>query len=200
MDLDWKKTLPFIGAMATGGVPALITAAASAIGDALGTTVTPTPEGIDQAIKGATPEQMAALRTADNTLKIRMRELDTEDRKTAAEVEKVYIGDVDAARHAHAQTQGVLYLGYLINAASYFCVGGVLWGCFAVLGGSGKLNIDPGIAAMVGGIVGSGLQWLLSNAAQANGFFFGSSPSARQVSTELAKRAGDAATTAASKK
>ena len=79
-----------------------------------------------------------------------------------------------------------MYLGYLINLASYLCVAGVLAGCFWLLGGR-KLEIDPGIAAMVGGIVGAAVQWLMQNAGQANGFFFGSSPSARQVSSDLAK-------------
>lgn len=186
-DFDWKKTLPFIGALATGGVPGLVAAAAGAISDALGQPVPATPEGIGAALNGATPEQMVAIRKSEADLKIRFRELDTEDKKIAADVEKTYVDDVKSARQFNANTHGILLLGYLINFASYLCVGGVLFGCFYVLTGSARVAIDPGIAAMVGGIVGSAVQWLLSNSSQANSFFFGSSPSSRQVSADLAK-------------
>jgi putative protein kinase ArgK-like GTPase of G3E family len=50
-----------------------------------------------------------------------------------------------------------------------------------------KLAIDPGLAAMVGSVIGAVVQWIMSNSSQANGFFFGSSPSSRQVSSDLAK-------------
>jgi len=193
VDFDWKKTLPFIAAAATGGVPAMIVAAAGAIGDALGVQVAPSPAGIDAALSAATPEQLLALRTVDANLKIRFRELDTEDKKIAASTEAVYVADVGDARKFNSNTHGILVLGIGINLASYICIFAVLYGCFWVLGNSGKLAIDPGIAAMIGGVIGAAVQWLMSNAAQANGFFFGSSPSSRQVSSDLARAVGDAA-------
>lgn len=190
--MDWKKALPFLGALATGGVPALVTAAASAISDALGSPVEPTPTGIDAALKNATPEQLAALKQIDADLKIKMRGFDIEEKRIAASTEETYVKDVASARQFNANTDGVLLLGYLVNFASYLCIGGVLYGCFQVFNGA-KVSIDPGIAAMIGGVVGAAVQWIMNNAAQANGFFFGSSPSARQVSADLAKAVGDAA-------
>lgn len=186
MDFEWKKALPFLGAIATGGVPALLTAAAAAIGDAIGTPVEPTQQGIDAAIKGATPEQLVAIKTVDANLKIRFRELDTEDKRTAAATEQAYLADVGDARKFNANTHGVLYLGYGINVLSYLVVLVIMWGCYSVITGT-KMAVDPGLAAMVGSVVGAVVQWLMSNAAQANAFFFGSSPSSRQVSTDLAK-------------
>lgn len=194
MDFDWKKTLPFIGALATGGVPALVGAAASAIGEALGTTVEATPEAIDKAVKGATPEQMIALTAANNQLKIRMRELDTEDKRIDAQTEVAYIDDVKDARKFNADTHGILILGYIINLTSYICIALVLWGCFNLMSAGDKLTIDPGTAAMLGGIIGAAVQWIMSNAAQANGFFFGSSPGSRTATTDLAKAVGGAVT------
>jgi hypothetical protein len=186
MDFDWKKTLPFIGAIATGGVPALIAAAAAAVSDALGTPVPPTTDGIDAAIKSATPEQLLAIKTVDADLKIKFRQLDTEDKKIAASVETAYIADVGDARKFNANTHGILILGYGINVLSYISIAGILYGCFMVLTGT-KLAIDPGLAAMVGSVIGAVVQWIMSNSSQANGFFFGSSPSSRQVSSDLAK-------------
>lgn len=189
-DFDWKKTLPFIGALATGGVPALVTAAAGAIADALGTTVEPTEAGIATAMKAATPEQVIALQQVDANLKIKLREFEVEEKKIAATTEIAYVDDVKNARQFNANTHGILYLGYGINLLSYACVFTILYGCFSVMTGS-KIAVDPGLAAMVGSVIGAVVQWLMSNAAQANGFFFGSSPSSRQAAQELAKAVGD---------
>lgn len=185
MDLDWKKALPYVAALATGNVPGLVAMAAKDLGDAIGTPIEPTVAGIDQTLKAATPEQLAALRQVEADLKVKLRGLDIEEKRIDADTTKAYISDVGEARKFNANTHGILILGYLINAASYACIAGVLAGCFWLLGGQ-RLNIDPGIAAMIGGIVGGCVQWLMSQTGQANGFFFGSSPSSRQVSTDLA--------------
>lgn len=191
--MDWKKTLPFIAALATGGVPALVAAAASAVSDVLGTPVASTPDGIDAAMKSATPEQLAALHQIDADLKIKMREFDIEEKKIAAATEQSYVDDVKDARKSNASTEGVLVLGYLINVASYGCIAAVLYGCFWLVRSSGEMTIDPGMAAMIGSVIGASVQWLMSNAAQANGFFFGSSPTARQTNAELSRAVIDAA-------
>lgn len=183
--MDWTKALPFIGALATGGVPALVAAAASAIGDALGAPVEASKDGIDKALQAATPEQLAALKQIDNDLKIKMRGFDVEETKA-------YIADTADARKFNANTEGILVLGYLINASSYACIAGILYGCFHMLDGT-KMDVEPGIAAMVGSVVGACVQWLMSNTNQANGFFFGSSPSSRQTTVDLAKSVSDAA-------
>lgn len=193
-DFDWKKVLPVIGAAVTGNVPGAILAAASAIGDALGIAVPATPQGIDNALQAATPEQVAALKTIDANLKIRFRELDTEDKKIDAASDAAVIADVQDARKFNSHTDGILILGYAINILSYLCIFGVLFGCFWVMGNSAKLAIDPGVAAMLGGVIGAAVQWLMSNAAQANAFFFGSSPGSRQVTTDLARAVGTATT------
>jgi len=194
MDFDWKKVLPVIGAAVTGNVSGAILAAASALSGALGTPVPDTAEGIDTALKAATPEQLAALKTIDANLKIRFRELDTEDRRIDAASDAAVIDDVKDARKFNADTHGILYLGYGINVLSYVCVALILVGCFSVLTGAKMGGVDPGLAAMVGSVVGAVVQWLMSNAAQANQFFFGSSPGSRQVSADLAKAVGTATT------
>lgn len=184
-DFDWKKLLPVIGAAVTGNVPGAIAAAASAVSDVLGVAVEPTPKAIDAAMKSATPEQVIELQKLENDLKLRLKQLELDEAKAQLE-------DVQNARKFNANTHGILYLGYLINLASYLCVGGILYGCFMVLTGSKMSGVDPGLAATVGTVVGAVVQWLMANAQQANSFFYGSSPGSRQVSQDLARAVGDA--------
>ena len=186
-EFDWKKVLPVIGAAVTGNVPGAILAAASALSSALGTNVPVTAEGIDNALKAATPEQLATLKQIDANLKIRFRELDIENRKIDAASEAAVIEDVKDARKFNAHTDGILYLGYLINLASYGLIFAILYGCFQVVINGAKVTIDAGTAAMVGSVVGACVQWLMSQSSQSNGFFFGSSPGSRQVSADLAR-------------
>lgn len=185
MDLDWKKALPFLGALATGGVPALVTAAASAIGDALGTTVEPTKEGIDKAMASATPEQLVELRQIDADLKIKMRGFDVQELQIQAGLTKDYLADVDSARRAHAQQVGVLRLAYAINGLSYLLIGIVIVGCLLLMSGRWEVKVDPGIAAMLGSLIGAAVQWVLNQSTQANSYCFGSSPSSRQANADL---------------
>lgn len=184
--MDWKKALPYIASAATGGIPGLIATAATALTEALGVDVPPTKEGIDDALKAATPEQIIALKKVDNDLKIRFRELESEDKKVDVDLEKTYIQDVGNARQFNSNTDGILYLGYLINLASYVIIMFVLYACFSLMQG-GNMQIDPGTAAMIGGIIGAAVQWIMQNASQANGFFFGSSPSSRKANEDLVK-------------
>lgn len=106
----------------------LVPAAAGAISEALGVPVTATQEGLDAVVKGATPEQLAAIRKVDADLKIRLQELQLDAKKLDASVEIAYVDDIKSARQFNANTHGVLFLGYLITLASYLCLFGVLFG------------------------------------------------------------------------
>lgn len=69
-----KKALPWIGAAATGNVPALVTMAAAAVSSALGTEVPATPNAVAAAIASATPEQLLALKTAEQDFQLKMKD------------------------------------------------------------------------------------------------------------------------------
>jgi len=71
-----RKAIPWIGAAATGNVPALITMAAQAVSSVLGVEVAATPGAVATAIAGATPEQLLALKAADQDFALKMREFD----------------------------------------------------------------------------------------------------------------------------
>lgn len=192
-DFDWKSTLkgiaPVLGGLLTaagGPAGALAGAALTAAANALG--VPDSPNAVQIAIEaGLTPEQKTALATADLQYKQAILEAGIKEKEIAADTEKAYLADINSARIAHAQTQGVLWLGYGINTASYITIFAVLWGCYRLLSNGFVEGVDPGMAAIVGSVVGAVVQWLMSNAAQANGFFFGGSPGGRKVSEDLAK-------------
>jgi len=191
---DWKSAVKAVaptlgGLLATFGGPAGVLAGAgiTAVANALG--VPDNEESVSAAMQaGLSPEQKAALVAADLDYKKAMIEAGLRSQEINAGVEKAYIADVADARAHNANTVGILRLGYIINIASYSTVAAVLFGCYRLATG-GKLDMDAGSAAMIGGIVGSALQWVISNSTQSNGFFFGSSPSSRQVATDLGKAA-----------
>jgi hypothetical protein len=68
-----KKALPWIGAAATGNVPALVAMAASQLSQSFGTDIAPTADAIVKAVQGATPEQMMAMKQADNDFSAKMQ-------------------------------------------------------------------------------------------------------------------------------
>jgi hypothetical protein len=70
-----KKVLPWLGAAATGGVPAIIGMAAKTVGDILGSEIGNTVEAITQAVAGATPEQMILLKEADHKFSLQMQQM-----------------------------------------------------------------------------------------------------------------------------
>lgn len=192
-----KSTAPTLGGLIGTAVAgpaggALASTAIVAIGNALGVPMTgdtAQDEGaIEQVVRaGMTPEQTAALVAADLDYKTALVAADVRKVEVAAEVTKAYIGDAADARTAHANNVWVMRLAVGINVLSYLLIGGVLIGCFLILTQTVKVNLDPGTATMVGGLIGGAVQWVLQNAGQANSFAFGSSPSSRAVSESLSK-------------
>lgn len=90
-----KKALPWIGAAATGNVPALVTMAAAAVSSALGTEVPATPNAVAAAIASATPEQLLALKTAEQDFQLKMKEWGY---KEATELSAMEFADMADAR------------------------------------------------------------------------------------------------------
>lgn len=138
---------------------------------------------------GLTPEIQLKLVEANNALKLELAKLGVETRRLEVAETKTYVADTQAAREAHKASRDVINAAFWINAIAYVVVCGVLAGSFAVLLGHGAeqvKNVDPGIAAMVGSIIGAAVQFIVQNAAQAAGFLFGSSPSARATAAKMA--------------
>lgn len=112
---------PWIGAAATGGVPALVGMAAAEVGKAFGKDIRPTLDAIEQAVTGATPEQMLALRQADNEFAVKMQQLGFEHVQA---LEKVAADDRASARVMHTAVRDIStpLLSFLVTGAFFAVV------------------------------------------------------------------------------
>ena len=196
MPADWKSLVasvaPGLAGLLGGPVAAGVVSVVAdrLLGTSAGDPVEDERRVAELVQGGLTPEIRAKL------IDIQAELIRADVRKTevGASVTRAYIKDTADARQAHKGQGWVANLAIFINAASYICIAAVLVGCFAVLSGHfDSSRVDPGTAAMVGSLVGAAVQWLLSNAAQANGFAFGSSPGSRETADRMSKAVSEAA-------
>lgn len=96
-----KKALPWIGAAATGNVPALVGMAATAIGDVIGLPVEPNQRAIEAAVTTASPDQLMAMKQADADFAYKMQALGFGH---VEELERVAAGDRASARGREIST------------------------------------------------------------------------------------------------
>lgn len=184
MSADWKQIVAGIApALATVLGGPLAGGAVKILADKIAGGSTGDPGQDETRVSGVlsqglTPELQQKILEADSAVRLAMIQAGVRGREIDAELDRAAIADAAHARATHQQNQGVMRLGYLINVASYLVVSAVLYGCFELLSG-GKINVEPGLAAVVGSIIGAAVQWTFQNAGQANGFFFGSSPGSR---------------------
>lgn len=89
-----SKILPFIGAAASGNIPALASLAMQAVAQATGKSVTKTDD-IAAAVAGATPEQLVALKQAENDFAVKMQAMGFQN---AEDVAKIDADDRTSAR------------------------------------------------------------------------------------------------------
>jgi len=142
------------------------------IGNALGLGPDASERDVEKALKQATPEQLLALKVADNDFAIRMRELDID-------LEKIAAGDRDSARKREAQVRdwmprilaGVIVCGFMATV-------------FMVLLGVVEGMKDPLMATTVGTLIG----FVSAKAEQVIAYYFGSSSSSQQKTAMLAEK------------
>lgn len=171
------KVLPWIGAAATGNVPALITMASKEVGAALGVDVAATPEAIGSAVANATPEQIMAMKDRDLAFQERMQAMgfaQAKDMATLAlEEAKVFVTDTADARKVNAGDDKIFVLAIVILAAFALLVIGVLVVLYQMV--AGNITADPGTVAVVAGLIGTIVGYFAANAQQVVSYFFGSS-------------------------
>ncbi len=99
-----------LGGAAAGPVGvAIARAATKAVADALGVDLDSDPDQLEQALSLATPEQLAAVRRADQAFAATMREFDLDELRIAAE-------DRASARQRQARTRDLMP-GYIATVA-----------------------------------------------------------------------------------
>lgn len=116
-----KKVLPWVGAAATGGVPALIGMAAKTVGEVLGEQVGESADDIVRAVSGATPDQILALKKADQDFAVQMQAMGF---KQVTDLEKIAADDRASARDREKT---------LKDKTPAFLAGIVTFGFFGVL-------------------------------------------------------------------
>lgn len=159
MNLNFLKTLaPWIGAAATGNVPALIGMAAETVSKAVGHPVESSTDAIASAVAGATPEQLQALKDSDNDFKLKMNTLNITDKEKMAEI---FTSDIQNARQREVSLKDK-YLPFLAS----FVVASFTTAVVAVLIGKAKVE-----AAFAGTLIG----YLSGLATQVISYYFGSS-------------------------
>lgn len=120
--MDWQKMLstvaPWIGAAATGGVPALVGMAAVQVGNAFGTDVKGSVEAIAQAVGGASPDQLLALKQADNDFAEKMQALGFQNTQA---LEQIAANDRDSARRMHTSVRDLStpIISYMVMGAFF---------------------------------------------------------------------------------
>lgn len=141
------------------------------------------------AIAGATPDQLLAMRKADQDYQARMAEAGFKNQETLASValqtEQAYLTDTQDARHANSQNDRVFWLGIAVLTIFAIVMFGALWGSYALLTGEVAIK-DPTTASMVAGFVGTIIGYVAANAQQVVSFFFGSSRGSERKTESMA--------------
>lgn len=192
--MDFKallsKALPFIGAAATGNVPALIAMAAKEVSSVLGVDVPAEPDAIASAVANASPEQLVALRTRELEFKERMQAMGFQHEKDLANIAldetKAYVQDTADARSAHKSDRGVYWLGIAVLVTFAAIMGFSLYGSYKILTG-GMHVIDTGVAAAVFTFLGTVVGYVAANAQQVVSYFFGSSRGSKEKTDRMAE-------------
>lgn len=177
MDDVWKVAKSLLGtvaptiATALGGPLAGV--ATKAIIGALGLTDGTPADQVALAVQNATPEQLLALKKADQDFAVRMRELDID-------VLKVDANDRDSARQRESSVRD-----WTPRILAFVVVAGFLTSVYMVLAGLVPGLKDPTTAALIGSLIG----YVSAKADQVVAYYFGSNNSSERK-TELLAKAG----------
>lgn len=181
------KVLPWIGAAATGNVPALITMAAKEVGEALGVEVPATAQGIGQAVASATTEQLLALKDRELAFQERMQAMGfahvADMARLAVEEARVYADDAKDARAHFAADEKVFVLGIAVLLTFAALMGVVLWGSYKLISGDSRLNANA--LAIVSTLIGTVVGYAAANAQQVVSYFFGSSKGSNEKGSQI---------------
>lgn len=168
--MDWKNLLgtvaPWIGTALGGPLGGM---AATAIAEVFGLSEK-TEDALKQALSGATPEQMFALKAADQQFAVRMQELGFQNVQA---LEKIAADDRDSARKREASV-----LDYTPRILAYLIVGGFLGMAYGVL--FKQMSAD---SVLAGTIIG----YLSAKAEQVAAYYFGSTAGSARKTELLGK-------------
>lgn len=140
------------------------------VADVLGLPADSSEKDVSKAMAAATPDQLLALKQADQDFAVRMRELDID-------LEKIAASDRDSARRREAQVRD-----WMPRVLAFVIVAGFMGTVFMVLLGYVEGMKDPLMATTVGTLIG----FVSAKAEQVVAYYFGSSSSSQQKTQLLA--------------
>ena len=140
------------------------------VADVLGLPADSSEKDVSKAMAAATPDQLLALKQADQDFAVRMRELDID-------LEKIAASDRDSARRREAQVRD-----WMPRVLAFVVVAGFMATVFLVLLGLVDGMKDPLMATTVGTLIG----FVSAKAEQVIAYYFGSSSSSQQKTQLLA--------------
>jgi hypothetical protein len=188
-----RKALPWIGAAATGNVPALIAMAAQTVSDVLGVDVPADGVSITTAVANATPDQLLTLRSREMDFKERMQALGFQQerdlRTLDLEETKALIADASSARSVFGSNDNVFVMGVVILITFASVMAMVLVGLFLLM--SGRVTVDAGTLAVCAGLIGTIVGALAANAQQVVSFFYGSSKGSKDSGDRIGQALSD---------
>lgn len=179
-DFDWKKLVAGIApALGTALGGPLVGAAIAELGGALLGNRDASETDVAAALASGRlgPEQIVAIKQADNALAVRLRELDIDVLKINQAADAALIADTSDARHTFGANENVFVMGCLILLTFAVLMGAELVGCFLLM--TGYFQVDPSTAAISAGMIGTVTGYLASNAQQVVSFFYGSSKNSK---------------------
>src|SRR5512146_1737948 len=147
-----QKALPWIGAAATGNVPMLVGMAAKAIGGAIGSDVTETADGIAAAVAGATPDQLAAIKKADQDFALQMQALGYKNVEALAQLS---VDNTKDARAMQVATRSPVpaVLAILVTLGFFGVLVGMMTGSLKVTDNQALLIMLGALGAAWGNVV-----------------------------------------------
>lgn len=197
--MAWSDVLPVIENLApviatAVGTP-LLGGAVAALESVFGLTPAPTAtisqrqDAVASAVQGATPEQLASVRKADQDYAARMAEAGFANQEAIATLAvseaKLYVDDTADARRANSSNERVFWLGIVILLTFAFIMASSLVGAYLLM--TGTLPVaNAAVVGMVAGFVGTVIGYTGALAQSVTSFFFGSSKGSETKSDQMA--------------
>lgn len=184
MNFNFKTAIGSIAPMlATMLGGPLAGTAVTALESALGLAPGAGADGVTAAVSaGLTPEQIAAVRAADQTHAERLKQMDIDVEKMNRDFTAAMVHE-DTADRASARDREIKVGGYTVPALAWLIIGGSLALTAAVV--TGNVTKDPSLATIVGTALGS--MW--SEAKQVLAYYFGSSAGSQAKDATIANQA-----------
>jgi GH24 family phage-related lysozyme (muramidase) len=199
MNMNWNDALgvveklaptiaSVVGGPLTGGAISMLENVFG-LTPAVGAPLTDRQAAVAGAISGATPEQLLAMKKADQDYAAKMAELGFKNQADLAALvvneEQTYVADTADARRVNAGKTQVFYLACAVLMIFGLVTALSLWGAYELLTGGLPIK-DASVIGMVAGFLGTIIGYTAANAQQVVGFFFGSSKGSERKSEQMA--------------